>query len=189
MLYKGGLDGLLEGPTWGAWWTQVRAGSSTCAWRSGTTGRTPVTDHRAHWSRRCVRQNSYGTTMASLPFMEETTWHGTLHSMAWWFDSIGDGHKVDGSFHTTHSSWVATNGSAVPHPGPDVPAPDGCLCDAAVPCGPLKNCCAYKQVCRWWLTGFDFGTLELPFSNAWRVTFSCRATATFLVTTGPLKRR
>lgn len=24
MLYNGGLDGLLEGPTWGAWWTQVR---------------------------------------------------------------------------------------------------------------------------------------------------------------------
>ena len=62
MLYNGGLDGLLEGPTWGAWWTQ----------------------------------NSYGTTIASLPFMEETTWHATLHSMAWWFDSIGDGHKIDG---------------------------------------------------------------------------------------------
>ena len=24
MLYNGALDGLLEGPTWGAWWTQVR---------------------------------------------------------------------------------------------------------------------------------------------------------------------
>lgn len=83
--------------------------------------------------------------MASLPFMEETTWHATLHSMAWWFDSIGDGHKIDGKFHTTHTSWIATNGTKVPHPGPDVPAPDGCLCDAAVPCGPLKNCCAYKQ--------------------------------------------
>lgn len=35
MLYNADWDGLLEGPTWGAWWTQ----------------------------------NSYGTTMTSLPFM------------------------------------------------------------------------------------------------------------------------
>ena len=26
MLYKGTLDGLLEGPTWGAWWTQNSCG-------------------------------------------------------------------------------------------------------------------------------------------------------------------
>ena len=111
MLYKGTLDGLLEGPTWGAWWTQ----------------------------------NSYGTTMTSLPFMDDVAWHGTQHSMAWWFDSIGDGKKIDGTFHTTRASWVATDGSPVASPGPDVPAPDGALCDAAVPCGPAKDCCAYKQ--------------------------------------------
>ena len=111
MLYKGTFDGLLEGPTWGAWWTQ----------------------------------NSYGTTMTSLPFMEDATWHATQQSMAWWFDSIGDGKKLDGTFHTTHGSWIATDGSPVAKPGPPVPAPDGALCDAAVPCGPAKNCCAYKQ--------------------------------------------
>ena len=77
--------------------------------------------------------------------MEEVTWHATQHSMAWWFDSIGNGSKLDASFHTTHNSAVATNGDPIPHPAGPVPAPDGCLCDAAVPCGPAKDCCAYKQ--------------------------------------------
>ena len=111
MLYKGTLDGLLEGPTWGAWWTQ----------------------------------NSYGTTMTSLPFMEDVAWHATQQSMAWWFDSMGDGKKIDGQFKTCHGSCEATNGSTIECGGPPVPAPDGALCDAAVPCGPSKNCCAYKQ--------------------------------------------
>lgn len=50
------------------------------------------------------------------------------------FNSIGNGTKVDGKFHTTRTA----NG--------DVPAPDGALCDAATPCDPIEaNCCAYKQ--------------------------------------------
>lgn len=59
-LYRGDWDGLMEGPGWGAWWTQ----------------------------------NSYGPTMAGLPFMGPVAWHATQHSMAWWFDSMGNGTKV-----------------------------------------------------------------------------------------------
>ena len=55
MLYKGDWDGLVEGPGWGAWWTQ----------------------------------NSYGTQMTSLPYMEDATLAATAHSNAWWFNSIG----------------------------------------------------------------------------------------------------
>ena len=99
-LYRGSWDGMMEGPTWGAWWTQ----------------------------------NSYGPILASLPYLDDANWHGVEHSMAWWFNSIGNGTKIDGTFHTTNTA----NGP--------VPAPDGCLCDAAVPCGnAADNCCAYKQ--------------------------------------------
>jgi len=41
--------------------------------------------------------------------------------------------QVDGTYHTTNTE----NGA--------VPAPDGALCDAAVPCGAAADCCAYKQ--------------------------------------------
>lgn len=86
-LYDGSLDGMLEGPSWNAWWTQ----------------------------------NSYGPTMAALPLMDAVTWHGVQHSMAWWYDSMGNGTKVDGKWHTTRTAHG------------EVPAPDGCLCDAALP--------------------------------------------------------
>jgi hypothetical protein len=91
MLYRGDWDGLMEGPTWGAWWTQ----------------------------------NSYGTTMTSLPFMSPQVYHTCFHSQSWWFDSIGDGYRVG-----------LTN---------EGPAPDGCLCDAALPCPGTGECCYYKQ--------------------------------------------
>eukprot|EP00937_MAST-01D_sp_MAST-1D-sp2_P002666 g2666.t1 len=94
-LYRGDWDGLMEGPTWGAWWTQ----------------------------------NSFGPTMGGLPFLGAVTWAATQHSMAWWFDSIGDGVSVG----------ITNEG----------PAPDGCLCDAATPCAPPANrsttCAYYKQ--------------------------------------------
>lgn len=94
-LYRGDWDGLMEGPTWEAYWTQ----------------------------------NSFGPTMSSLPFMEDVTWAAVAHSQAWWFNSIGDGKSV------------GFTGEA--------PAPDGCLCDAAVPClpsGARDNTCSwYKQ--------------------------------------------
>ena len=59
-LYRGDWDGLLEGPTWGAWWTQ----------------------------------NSYGPVIASLPFLDDANWHAVQNSMAWWFNSMGNGSKV-----------------------------------------------------------------------------------------------
>lgn len=93
LLFRGDWDGLMEGPTWGAWWTQ----------------------------------NTYGPTMAALPFMEEVTWAALSHSMAWWFNSIGNG--------TSRGKGNARVG-----------APDGCLCDAAVPVAPGNGQgCWYKQ--------------------------------------------
>lgn len=70
----------------------------------------------AYWT-----QNSYGPTLGGLPIMDPVTWHATQHSMAWWFDSIGNSTKVDGAFGTTRTAHG------------DVPAPDGALCDAARP--------------------------------------------------------
>eukprot|EP00039_Didymoeca_costata_P016898 m.307959 g.307959 ORF g.307959 m.307959 type:complete len:943 (-) comp16467_c0_seq2:162-2990(-) len=90
-LYRGDWDGLTEGPTWQAWWTQ----------------------------------NSYGPAITAFPFLQSTAWHAWQQSMAWWFNSIGDGTK--------------TGRNA------NVPAPDGCLCDAALPCGPAGDCTYYKQ--------------------------------------------
>ena len=96
MLWLGDWDGLMEGPTWGAWWTQ----------------------------------NTYGPTMTALPFIEEATFSVLSHSMAWWFNSIGNG--------TSLGKGKANDGG--------VGAPDGCLCDAAVPVPPGDGQgCWYKQ--------------------------------------------
>jgi len=94
-LYRGDWDGVMEGPTWGAWWTQ----------------------------------NSFGPTMAGLPFMSDVTYAAHFHSMRWWFAGIGDG----------DAQGLTREG----------PAPDGCLCDAAMPCVPrapgVETCAYYKQ--------------------------------------------
>ena len=55
--------------------------------------------------------------MTGLPFMEDATWAALHHSMAWWFNSIGNGTRM--------GMGVANDGG--------IPGPDGCLCDAAVP--------------------------------------------------------
>eukprot|EP00042_Codosiga_hollandica_P038236 m.309148 g.309148 ORF g.309148 m.309148 type:complete len:926 (+) comp55339_c0_seq1:5-2782(+) len=87
MLYSGGSDGLLEGPTWDAWWTQ----------------------------------NSYGTTMTSLPFMDAAVFRWTRHSQEWWFDHMANGSQAE---YGGNQGW----------------APDGCLCDDGGP-----TYCNYKQ--------------------------------------------
>ncbi len=81
MLYEPKWNGLVEGPTWDAWWIQ----------------------------------NSYGTTYAILPFLQEPYLTFLQNSQDLWFDQMGDGHRV---------------GAAAPF---DWVAPDGCLCDAARP--------------------------------------------------------
>lgn len=78
MLYMPAWNGLVEGPTWDAWWIQ----------------------------------NSYGTTYAALPFLQEPFLTFLQNSQDLWFDQMGDGKRA-GAF-----GWVA---------------PDGCLCDAARP--------------------------------------------------------
>ena len=65
-------------------------------------------------------QNSYGTTLADLPWLEEPLRTWTLNANWMWFNWIGNGTRV---------------GLDDPHP-----APDGCLCDAANPQGAY-----YKQ--------------------------------------------
>ena len=86
MLYTADWNGFVEGPTWGAWWTQ----------------------------------NSYGTTLAALPFLPEPQRSFVKNANWMWFEWIGDGKRV---------------GLDDPNP-----APDGCLCDAAKPDGAY-----YKQ--------------------------------------------
>ena len=69
--------------------------------------------------------------MTALPFMEDATWAALSHSMAWWFDSIGNG--------TSYGKGGSTSDGGLP-------APDGCLCDAAVPVPPGNGQgCWYKQ--------------------------------------------
>lgn len=81
MLYMPSWNGLVEGPTWDAWWIQ----------------------------------NSYGTTYAVLPFLEEPFVTFLQNSHDLWFDQMGDGKRVGAA---PPFNWVA---------------PDGCLCDAARP--------------------------------------------------------
>jgi hypothetical protein len=90
MLYTPLWDGLVEGPTWNAWWIQ----------------------------------NSYGTTYCALPFYREPFITFLQNSQDLWFDQMGDGHRA-GCPSSPRNSWVA---------------PDGQLCDAAMP-----GCIIYKQ--------------------------------------------
>jgi len=85
-LYLAEWNGFVEGPTWGAWWTQ----------------------------------NSYGTTLAALPFLPEPQRSFVRNANFMWFLWEGNGTRV---------------GLDDPNP-----APDGCLCDAAMPTGAY-----YKQ--------------------------------------------
>jgi hypothetical protein len=87
ILYSGASDGLLEGPTWGAYWTQ----------------------------------NSYGTSLSTLPFLGEVGFKGMRESQNWWFNNMADG---------TNAYSGGTQGWA----------PDGCSCDNGEPAG-----CNYKQ--------------------------------------------
>lgn len=74
--------------------------------------------------------SSDGPTMTGLPFMEDATWAALTHSMAWWFNSIGNG--------TSLGKGSSNDGG--------IGAPDGCLCDAAVPVPPGNGQgCWYKQ--------------------------------------------
>jgi hypothetical protein len=81
MLYTTNWNGLVEGPTWDAWWIQ----------------------------------NSYGTTYAALPFLQEPFLTFLQNSQDLWFDQMGDG-RTERPF--SQFKWVP---------------PDGCLCDAARP--------------------------------------------------------
>lgn len=60
-------------------------------------------------------QNSYGTTYAALPFLQEPYITFLQNAQDLWFDQMGNGHR----------SYDKRNGPIV--------APDGCLCDAALP--------------------------------------------------------
>lgn len=80
MLYMPSWNGLVEGPTWGAWWVQ----------------------------------NSYGTTLAALPFYQEPFVTFVQNSQDLWFNKMGDG--------KTSYVWNGKD-SWVP--------PDGCLMDCA----------------------------------------------------------
>jgi len=90
MLYTPKWNGLVEGPTWNAWWVQ----------------------------------NSYGTTYAALPLLAEPFVTFLQNSQNLWFDQMGDG-KREGCPGTPKLNWVA---------------PDGALCDAAMP-----GCIIYRQ--------------------------------------------
>src|ERR1035438_3125591 len=81
MLYEPKWNGLVEGPTWDAWWIQ----------------------------------NSYGTTYAILPLLQEPFVTFLQNSQDLWFDQMGEGKRVGAK---PPFDWVA---------------PDGCLCDADRP--------------------------------------------------------
>ena len=83
MLYTPVWNGLVEGPTWNAWWIQ----------------------------------NSYGTSYCALPFLREPFVTFLQNSQDLWFSQMGDG-KREGCPSEPRHSWVA---------------PDGQLCDAALP--------------------------------------------------------
>ena len=90
MLYTPVWNGLVEGPTWNAWWIQ----------------------------------NSYGTSYCALPFLREPFVTFLQNSQDLWFSQMGDG-KREGCPSEPRHSWVA---------------PDGQLCDAALP-----GCAIHKQ--------------------------------------------
>lgn len=60
-------------------------------------------------------QNSFGTTYAALPFLQEPYITFLQNAQDLWFSQMGNGHR----------SYDKRNGPTV--------APDGCLCDAALP--------------------------------------------------------
>jgi hypothetical protein len=78
MLYTPVWNGLVEGPTWNAWWIQ----------------------------------NSYGPTYCALPFYTEPFTTFLQNAQDLWFDQMGDGKRAGDR---------------------DLVAPDGALCDAALP--------------------------------------------------------
>jgi len=90
MLYTPKWNGLVEGPTWNAWWIQ----------------------------------NSYGTSYCALPFLGEPYLSFLQNSQDLWFSQMGDGKRA-GCPGNKAINWVA---------------PDGQLCDAALP-----GCIIYKQ--------------------------------------------
>ncbi len=90
MLYTPKWNGLVEGPTWNAWWIQ----------------------------------NSYGTSYCALPFLREPLLTFLQNSQDLWFNQMGDG-KREGCPSQPRINWMA---------------PDGQLCDAALP-----GCIVYKQ--------------------------------------------
>jgi len=69
-------------------------------------------------------QNSYGTSYAALPFLEEPFTTFLANSQRLWFEQMGDGRRPGCPAEPRHN-WVA---------------PDGALCDAARP-----GCIIYKQ--------------------------------------------
>jgi len=75
------------------------------------------------WSAWWI-QNSYGTSYCALPFYQEPFITFLQNSQDLWFDQMGDGRHA-GCPRYPKSSWVA---------------PDGQLCDAAMP-----GCIIYKQ--------------------------------------------
>ena len=89
-------------------------------YRGDWDGLTEGTGWAAWWT-----QNSFGPTMAALPLMPPLEYAAVQHSQAWWFNSIANG-----------SNFGKTGGAE--------PAPDGCLCDAALPCSD-NECAYYKQ--------------------------------------------
>lgn len=66
-------------------------------------------------------QNSYGTSMTSMPFLDPLLFQWTANSQLWWFNNMA-------------------NGSQPAYEGSQGFAPDGCLCDDG---GPTH--CDYKQ--------------------------------------------
>ncbi len=69
-------------------------------------------------------QNSYGTTYCALPFYQEPLLTFLQNAQDLWFDQMGDGHR-EGCPSKPRNNYVA---------------PDGLLCDAALP-----GCIIYKQ--------------------------------------------
>ena len=68
----------------------------------------------AYWT-----QNSYGTSMTTVPFLGDVALHGLRESQNWWLDNMADG--TTSNYH--HGS------------DPTFSAPDGTMCDNGEPDG------------------------------------------------------
>ena len=141
MLYSGAQDGLLEGPTWGAYWTQNSYGTVSRSTGKNTNpyyafdpdppGGCSTTNHahshhahaHAHTVRLMLssRPRAFTQAMTTLPFLGDLAFKGMKESQNWWFNNMADGTQpyAGGS-----QGW----------------APDGCGCDNGEPSG-----CNYKQ--------------------------------------------